>query len=314
MSLIIGIWLQYLIPFSFNSIIIGLSLSIIALIASHFWQNKQFHSKPIFTLFLVFTSIFIGAFITHQSDERTNPNHYTHFIKKDAAVLLKLNISKVLKPTAYYKSYIAEINSLNNQKVNGKILLKTPQSKPDLLPGMTIHVLTDFEQLKSIPSPKNPFSFDYSKFMAYQNIFHQINLNHTAFSPDKTLTNQWENFIFQLRTYLKQNIDLNIHDKDVRALLNALLLGERQDLSPEVYQNFQSAGTVHILAISGLHIGILLIFLNFLFKPVKNISKPVFLILTILILWLYALLTGFSPSVLRAVIMFSFLQIGLQLK
>ena len=95
---------------------------------------------------------------------------------------------------------------------------------------------------------------------------------------------------------------------DVLAIINALLLGQRQDISPEIYNNYVNAGVIHILAVSGLHVGIIFLILNWLFKPLhrfkygKHLIKP---LLIILILWSFAFVAGLSPSVTRAVTMFS---------
>ncbi len=98
--------------------------------------------------------------------------------------------------------------------------------------------------------------------------------------------------------------------------MQALLLGQKQDISAEVYNNFAAAGVVHILAVSGLHVGLILLLLNWLLLPLDRFRKGRILkgILLILLLWGFAVLTGLSPSVVRAVSMFSFLAVGMQLK
>ena len=95
------------------------------------------------------------------------------------------------------------------------------------------------------------------------------------------------------------------------ALANALILGERSLLTNETTQHFSKTGAMHILAVSGLHIGILLQILLKLFQPFnKIITKNKAIIISLFILWIYALITGFSPSVVRSVIMFSLISLG----
>ena len=100
------------------------------------------------------------------------------------------------------------------------------------------------------------------------------------------------------------------------AIINALLLGQRQDISEEVMQNFQKAGAVHILAVSGLHIGIIMLLLNFLLKPLEILKKgsEIKLVLVVLFLWFFAFVAGLSPSVVRAVTMFTAVAIALTSK
>ena len=96
---------------------------------------------------------------------------------------------------------------------------------------------------------------------------------------------------------------------DERTIIQALILGYRDEISATVYDSYRKSGALHILAVSGLHIGIVLLIIQWLLKPLDLISgrKGIKMILILLFLWCYALLTGFSPSVVRAVTMFSFL-------
>ena len=99
---------------------------------------------------------------------------------------------------------------------------------------------------------------------------------------------------------------------------SALLLGYRENLDKELVKSYASAGAMHVLAVSGLHVGILYLLLTRIFsflKKVKKVKNGKF-ILTILIvsfLWFYAIMTGLSASVMRATTMFSFIVIGNEL-
>ena len=98
--------------------------------------------------------------------------------------------------------------------------------------------------------------------------------------------------------------------------MHALILGQRQDLDPTVLQNYQHAGVIHILSVSGLHVGFVLLFLNFFlnFLPNTNRFRVFKVVFIILILWSFALVAGFSPSVVRSVTMFSFVAIGMYMR
>ena len=99
-------------------------------------------------------------------------------------------------------------------------------------------------------------------------------------------------------------------------MLNALILGQQQEIAPEILKDYQYAGAVHILSVSGLHVGFILLFLTFLLKPIGNTKTGSVLKLgiTLLSLWSFALLTGLSPSIIRSATMFSFIGIGIHLK
>ncbi|UBZ16073.1 ComEC/Rec2 family competence protein [Flagellimonas marinaquae] len=93
------------------------------------------------------------------------------------------------------------------------------------------------------------------------------------------------------------------------------MLGKRDDISEITYNNYKNAGAVHILAVSGLHVGIILLLLEFLLSPLERFpkGKTIKLILIVLLLWGYAFLAGLSPSIVRAVTMFSFVVYSLYL-
>jgi competence protein ComEC len=96
----------------------------------------------------------------------------------------------------------------------------------------------------------------------------------------------------------------------------ALLLGQQQDISQEVVRDYQYAGAVHVLSVSGLHVGFILLFITFLLKPFPNTKRAslIKLLIVILSLWAFGILAGLAPSVVRSVTMFSFVAIGMFLR
>ena len=118
--------------------------------------------------------------------------------------------------------------------------------------------------------------------------------------------------IHRIRLKIQKSLILYNFSKDELSVINALLLGQRQDISKELIANYSKAGAIHILAISGLHVGIILWILSLVFKPLESFKsgKVIKLFLMILFLWFFALLAGMSASVIRAVTMFSAIAIG----
>jgi competence protein ComEC len=96
-------------------------------------------------------------------------------------------------------------------------------------------------------------------------------------------------------------------------VIKALFLGDKNQMNSELKEDYINSGVVHILAISGLHIGIFMFFLRFVLQPFERFryGKTFNTIAIILCLWLVAFFTGFSASVVRAVTMFSFLSVAL---
>ena len=91
------------------------------------------------------------------------------------------------------------------------------------------------------------------------------------------------------------------------------MLGERKEISKQLIIDYSRAGTIHILAVSGLHVGIILLILTWFFKPLERLKrgKQFKTLLVVLFLWMFAFVAGLSASVVRAVTMFTFLAIGL---
>ena len=119
-------------------------------------------------------------------------------------------------------------------------------------------------------------------------------------------------FIAAFRLKIQQSLQQYDFSEDELAIMNALLLGQRQDISKELTANYSKAGAIHILAVSGLHVGIILWMLSFVLKPLERYKKGkvIKLVLVLLFLWFFAVLAGMSASVTRAVTMFSAIAIG----
>lgn len=167
--------------------------------------------------------------------------------------------------------------------------------------------------LNEIPSPQNPSEFNYKRFLFFHRIYHQSYFKNSSY---KILENSPDNGLFgiafRLRDYLKNVFEKYNISGDEFAVASALMLGSKENIDPELMQAYASAGALHVLAVSGLHVGVVFFVLTYLLSfldKIKygNIFKT---ILQLLGLWFYALLTGLSPSVIRAATMFSFLTIG----
>lgn len=163
--------------------------------------------------------------------------------------------------------------------------------------------------------PLNPHQFDYKSYLKGLGISHQLRLNTNNFflkeNPSPTLFG----ISASVRNKIIDKLKQASFGKEELGIIQALLLGQRNDISAETYNNYKNAGAVHILAVSGLHIGILLLLLQFLLRPLERLpkGKTLKLIAIVALLWCFALLAGLSPSVVRAVTMFSFVAYALHL-
>jgi competence protein ComEC len=147
-------------------------------------------------------------------------------------------------------------------------------------------------------------------------IYHQVTLKNQKVivipqSP-KTITG----YAQAIREKVNNRLQKLAFNPIERAMINALLLGQRQDIRADVYEDYAKAGAIHILAISGLHIGILLLILQFVMKPLLYLrhGKFIRLVIVLCLLWSFATIAGLSASVVRAVTMFSLFALAKGLK
>lgn len=259
------------------------------------------------TSFLIY--FFIGVSVTFLNDSRNYKNHYGNFNKEEEQVLLK--ITKVLKPGNYYQKYIAEIIGLNQHKTRGEVLLNVQKDTIDLRFSIDdqLYVKPIFKEL--IP-PLNPYQFNYKSYLAKQGIYHQIFIEKEQYQISNLVETSVAGFAEKIRNNIITSLEKRSFSNDELAVIKALLLGQRQDISKSLLTDYQNAGAIHILAVSGLHVGILLLILTFILRPIDRFKNGKYLkaIGIIVFLWMFAFIAGLSASVVRAVTMFSFVAIG----
>lgn len=163
-----------------------------------------------------------------------------------------------------------------------------------------------------IAAPKNPKEFHYANFMERQQITHSQFVNKKVLKIGESSIQPIEDYFLELRASIMDKMDLLIMDKYANQVAKALLLGQKKNLEKEVNDAYVTAGAMHILAVSGLHVGIIYGFFFLFVKPFRlQVGKRIlYLSFIILLIWGYALLTGMSPSVMRAATMFSIMALA----
>lgn len=306
--LILGILLGHYYNFNPN---IPLTLSLIFLSALglvYYFEQKR---KTLYFALIAFClTLCIGVLSVSLS--KNNSNQYSNSVSKGAQTW-HIKISETLKPNPFSQQYIAQIQALNHEKASGRLLLQLPNDSLGTAFQIDDEIIVH-EKLSTINGPLNPHQFDYKSYLNNLGIQHQLRVDdafvllkhssQTIYGSAATLRNK---IIFKLK---QANFG-----KEELAIIQALLLGQRDDISEDTYNSYKNAGAVHILAVSGLHIGILLLLLQFLLKPLELLpkGKTIKLIVIVALLWSFALIAGFSASIVRAVTMFSFVAYALYL-
>ncbi|MBT6807961.1 MAG: DUF4131 domain-containing protein [Flavobacteriales bacterium] len=204
----------------------------------------------------------------------------------------------------------------NKIKTSGKsiIYFEVDSFSSKLKYGDVILINSGWEQ---VMGPTNPAQFNYKLFLRNKGIFHQCYLTKDKWKK----TNRNEGFVIKrkslyFREIAKDILVRNGFRDEVLSVSSALLLGDKNLLDRETVLVYSSSGAMHVLAVSGLHVGIIFLAFSYFLFFLDRIKYGPYLkaIILILILWSYALFTGMSASVLRASTMFSFVIIGGMLK
>ncbi|QXP64159.1 ComEC family competence protein [Polaribacter sp. HaHaR_3_91] len=252
----------------------------------------------------------IGVSAVYVSDDRNYDSYYQYHLKDNSKVVLQIH--KILKPGNYYQKYEAAIINVDDLKTTGTILLNVKNDS-------SVNSLQIDDQLflkptlKELIPPLNPHQFNYKSYLAKQGIHHQLFVDTNQFLKLRTQSTTLFGLSAKFRNQIQEALQKYHFKKNELAVINALLLGQRQDISKELIVDYQRAGAIHILAVSGLHIGVILLILSFIFKPVERIKYGKFIktLIIVSLLWMFAFIAGLSASVVRAVTMFTFLAIGL---
>jgi competence protein ComEC len=315
--LIIGILLQWYMQFHRQQIILAAVCFVIAFTAFQLLPlalrfKFQILQGSILNLILVA----LGIFITYQKDISNNENWFGR-IYHDTDYLVATISEPLIEKNKSYKAEAVVENVLNNDFVKnttGKIIIyfeKDSANIPLIKYGDKIVIGKRLQQIKN---SGNPGAFNYERYSAFHQIFHNVFLKKKDWILlDEKNVNSFRQFLFTARKNVLSILQKNMQGRDDQlAIAEALLIGYTQDLDKELVQAYSNTGVVHIIAISGMHLGLIYILLVWLFNKIPFIKKSAFtkVILILSCLWLFALLTGGSASILRAAVMFSCIVVG----
>ncbi|WP_329805988.1 ComEC/Rec2 family competence protein [Flavobacterium facile] len=304
---LIGVLTQHFCNLEINSILFGILCSAIGFVFTYFLNIKKKFQSYFFESFVFISSFAFGMFSTYLHKEINSESHFLNFIS-DKNIVQGI-VSEKLKSTVYYDKFIFKTNSINKQKCSGKIIFYVPKKSEKVIEvGNKIKV---FETPKILQNSFNPHQFDYSKYLQNQNIFYEIKLKETDNIEVSTDYNFYH-YINLIKSKLLKSYPIDSFKSDNYNLLMALLFGEKTELSKELSNNYTQAGIIHILAISGLHIALIYGIVLWLTKPLQRLKKGkvyIFLI-SLSVLWFYAVLAGFSASIVRAAVMFSIIALA----
>ena len=266
---------------NYNFLISMLCIIIFLLIT---WKNKNLNARKIIICIIVFLAFFIrGAY-----EQKTNTTHISD--EKNIDIILKIDDRIQVNG-----NYLKGIAKSNKEKVLFTYILKDEKEKTFFKEHFQGGMLKVDADIEDIGEKKNFYSFDYKKYNENKGIFKNVKVNDIKnFEENKGIISKIKIWRISLGNKIHKEISF-----DKSGYIEALIFGDKAYLEKDEIINYKNLGTSHLLAISGLHLGVLISLIYFILLrlrfSVEIIEKIVFLVIPF-----YMLISGFSPSVLRA--------------
>jgi competence protein ComEC len=293
------------------------TVTAILLFISFLFLSTFFRHTRIFSTLsgaLGLTLIFIFGFaILLQKNESRQVTHLLHFKEPIEAYEAIVKSTPEMKEKSWkMEVQILKVKSNGWHPVTGTVLLYVSR-KSDTTSIKYDDVLLIKGSPPELQAPGNPHEFDFKRFLSFKRIYHQQfvlpeNIKLVHHTKSKSL--------FYYASIARQNASAimkkHLPGKKEQAIALALVLGVNDGLDNDLQNAYSASGAMHVLSVSGLHVGILYAMILLLLKPIRTLawSRWPIAIISLIALWAYAFVTGLSPSVLRAVTMFSFIALA----
>ncbi len=255
-----------------------------------------------------------GYFISQENKHLYRADHFSNFVHDDSFLWAEVIEQPVEKANTF--QLLARIRLLGKTdtvfRVSGRIIIYISKDGLEEVPGYgDVIVVNSFWD--EIDPPRNPAEFDYKKYLAGRNIYHSLYVGndqwyHTGYNKGNILVKT----AHSARSGALSVFRSACPGEREFAVVSALILGYREYLDRDMRREFAGAGAMHILCVSGLHVGIVFLVLKNILGFMTKLrgGKSARMMLIVAFIWLYAAITGFSPSVQRASVMFSFVAVG----
>lgn len=282
------------------------------------WRRQTIHRAWLFGLSAMLFFLTLGYQLTYQYDDWNRTTHFRHWLAGEDQVAIGRILALQDKGDRWQvRMQVEQIEDSSQtwRGCSGRLLAYIDGDS-----SLTLRVgqrLLLEGRISRIRPPYNPGAFDFSRYMRVQNIYFQtfckVNEYRILAAPFSGRLSLW-----MTRQQSKGVAILRRHLRDDQAfgVGAALILGSRSELDEGIREAYSQTGAMHVLAVSGLHVGMVALFLGFLLKRIRIRNRKVEwfkLTLQVAGIWGFALLTGASPSVLRAAGMFSMLILGIHL-
>lgn len=310
----LGILLANHLAIHHSSLNILLFISFLSLV--YFRQKLQTYSKRwVAGLAINFFLFLLGYQLTYYQNDLHDAQHFKQSIAEENLIIGIINKVPSEKNGRIKVELTTQATGTTPQNIkpcNGKIVAYLKNEPAAALKyGDQLLIKSTIRPIQSI---KNPDAFDFKNYLHFQNIHFQLFAGPKKWHIiSENKGNPLWQIVYQTRNHYLAVLEKYIPSEEELAIAAALILGSKDKLNKNLKTAYSESGAIHVLAVSGLHVGIISSFLLFLLQllPYKNrVWQWIKLGLVLTCIWLFAFLTGLSPSVQRAAILFSALNIG----
>ena len=310
-----GLFAFYLRNVFFISFGLGLIITIVGIVVYFLFHYFISYKNRIYTgVVIIVLMVWMGFFMTYVF---INTNKIPSFIlssKQSVMFIGDITESPVVKKNSI-KTIIHVIqykDSTGLKPTDFKMILylKKDKKAEEVQHGdrLVFNV-----RAQTIQPPKNPEEFNYKRYLGIKKIHLQGYATTNVWEKiDENKGNVFLIFASNLRAKLLKIWEKGNLEKDENAVASAILLGADDKLDADLNRKYASAGVSHILCVSGMHVGIVFMIVNYLlfFLSKNRQQKTIKTIILLLTVWFYAAMTGMAPSVMRASTMFTFVALG----
>lgn len=302
-------------PVSILNIKIAIGSLIVLLILFPFILKQKHLLLAQVTGFLIMLIVlFSGCWLVYRNDVRNDPQNISSVEQINNGVRAVINEPLTPKEKSYKTTakVIAVYNNEQEVAASGTIFIyfKKDSLPLGIRPGNEILFR---KPLQPIRNNGNPGGMDYKRYCLFQGITHQVFLQQNDIAViGKRSPSKLNRLLWTVRDITLNTIKKYIPGTREQGVAEALLIGYRNDMDRELTQAYSNTGAVHVIAISGMHLGLIYVMILALFKPFDNkrVTKWLKPIVVILVLWLFTLVAGAAPSILRSAVMFTCIAIA----
>lgn len=282
---------------------------VIPAFATVFRKRQNFGYRHITGILFTLSFVVAGIVLAQLSNPSLDKTHYSHCMANASGFGIKLKDSPAGN-RGYYRclAEIVAVVSGNNQiRTSGLISLQFEGDSLCRLP-LVDEIIWVKSEIDTLKDPVNPGEFNYAEYLRRKGVLYSVFAGDDQWLlSDQVVDVTLKGWLVGIRENLLSHLRSHKIEGREYAVLAALLLGKTSDIDKELMLSYSGAGAVHILAVSGLHVALIYVLLAPVFNRFFPGKKNRFIrtLIPSILLWIYAGITGFSPSVLRAALMFT---------